>query len=210
MGKGDVLMRWAAKLVAERAMQMKHALPNMDDADIVDMLKGVPFSRSKRASDRGTDIHDYLEQRMLGYEPPHLSEDAAPYKDAADGWLDWSAVEVVATELTVFHPMYAGTVDWVGQIGDRWVIGDFKTSKAIYDEGALQLSALANCYTQADGSPVPWRDADGELLGDPELVVVRIGMDGFEEKRVADPSACVRVFFGLLDAWTWKHGKAYL
>jgi hypothetical protein len=66
MGKGDVLMRWASKLVAERAMQMKHALPNMDDSDIVDMLKGVPFARSKRASDRGTDIHDYLEQRMLG------------------------------------------------------------------------------------------------------------------------------------------------
>jgi hypothetical protein len=210
MGKGDVLMRWASKLVAERAMQMKHALPNMDDSDIVDMLKGVPFARSKRASDRGTDIHDYLEQRMLGYEPPELSDDATPYKDAADAWLDWSAVEVHSTELTVFHPMYAGTVDWVGQVNDRWVIGDFKTSKAIYPEAALQLAALAGCYVQADGSPVPWRDADGEFIGIPELVVVRIGVDGFEEQTVADPFGSLRVFFGLLDAWTWKHEKAYL
>ena len=204
------LPRWAAKMVAERAAQMKSALMNMDNPDIVDMLKAVPWQRSGRAADRGTDIHDYLEKRLLMCEPDELSDDAQPYQAAADAWLeDWS-FDDVWTELTVFHPRYAGTVDFVARNGDAWVIGDFKTSKAIYDEAALQLSALHNCYTQSDGSPVPWRNADGDHLGPAELIVVRIGMDGYEEKTVADPNACLGAFFGLLDAWHWKHGKAYL
>jgi hypothetical protein len=210
MGKGDVLMRWASKLVAERAALMKRSLANMEDSDIVDMLKAVPFARSKRASDRGTDIHDYLEHRLLGWEPPELSEDALPYKRAADEWLDWSSVEVYATELTVFHPLYAGTMDFVGKRGDRWVVGDFKTSKAIYDEAALQLAALWGCSVQADGSPVPWRDENGSALGEPELLVVRVGADRCEEKTVADPAGSLAVFLALVDAWQWKHRKAYL
>lgn len=211
MGKGDALMRWAAKLVAERAMVLKRALPNMEDGDIVDTLKAVPFQRSNRAADRGTDIHDYLEQSLLGCEPGELSDDAKPYKAAADDWLQNSGFEPdeVWTELTVFHPAYAGTVDFVGKVNDVWVIGDFKTSKAIYPEAALQLSALANCYTQADGTPVPWRDADGNIDGKLELVVVRIGADKFEEKTVRDPLACTSTFMALLDVWHWKHEKAY-
>ena len=209
MGKGDALMRWAAKLVAERAMVMKRALPNMDDGDIVDTLKAVPFARSKRASDRGTDIHEYLERLLHWEEPGELSEDARPYKAAADAWHDQAGLEVVETELTVFHPAYAGTVDFVAKADGGWVIGDFKTSKAVYAEAALQLSALWGCYTQADGSPVPWRDDNGDLNGPVELVVVRIGMDGFEEKTVADPEGSLAVFHGLIDAWHWRHAPAY-
>jgi hypothetical protein len=209
MGKGDVLMRWASKLVAERAMQMKHALPNMQDGDIIDTLKAVPFQRSNRAAERGTDIHSYLEARMNDWAVEDLSADAEPYRAAADDWLG-KDIEIVATELTVFHPTYAGTMDFVARIDGKLTIGDFKTSKAIYDEAALQLAALMGCLTDKHGDPVPWRDADGEFIEVPDLLVVRIGQDKFEEKRVADPMGSLSVFFALLDAWHWKHGKAYL
>ena len=206
------LSRWAAKLVAERAMQMKHSLRNMDDGDIVDMLKGAPWSRSKRASERGTDIHAYLEARLSGLAPEPLSDDAMPYKDAADDWFEHigASMEDVQTEVTMFNPLYAGTTDAIAKYGDDWVILDFKTSKAIYDEAAMQLSALSACLTLADGSPVPWRNEDGSLIDQPKLVAVRIGEDGWEEKVVADPHGSLVAFFGLLDAWHWKHTKAFL
>jgi len=205
------LPRWAAKLVAERAMVMKHSLANMEDNDIVDTLKGAPWSRSKRAADRGTDIHAYLEHRLNHWEPEALSSDAMPYKDAADDWFERCAPEeVIGTEITLFHPMYAGTTDVIMRRNGRLIIADFKTSKAIYDEAALQLSALSGCYSDADGMAVPWRDSAGEMLETPELVVIRIGEDGWEEKVVADPMGSLRAFFGLLDAWHWKHGQAYL
>jgi hypothetical protein len=210
MGKGDVLMRWSAKMVAERAAVMKRSLAQMDDGDIIDTLKAVPFQRSNRAAERGTDIHTYLEHRINGWEPEGLSPDAEPYREAADAWLENRHIEVVATELTAFHPLYAGTMDFVARIDGRLTIGDWKTSKAIYDEAALQLAGLMGCMTDQHGDPVPWRDADGEFIEMPELLVVRIGQDGFEEKQVADPMGSLRVFFSLLDAWNWKHEKAYL
>jgi hypothetical protein len=206
------LSRWAAKMVAERAMHMKHSLANMSDNEVVDVLKGAPWSKSSRAADRGTDIHAYLEARLNGLEPEELSDDAEPYKAAADDWFDYigASLEDVRTEVTLFHPMYAGTTDLIARQDGRWVILDFKTSKAVYDEAALQLSALAGCYTDAAGEPVPWRDKSGFMSKTPRLVVVRIGEDGWEEKEVADPEASLKAFFGLLDAWRWKHSKAYL
>ena len=73
------LPRWSAKMVAERAAVMKHSLAKMDDGDIVDTLKAVPWQRSSRAADRGTDIHSYLEHLLNGWEPESLSEVALPY-----------------------------------------------------------------------------------------------------------------------------------
>jgi len=206
------LPRWAAKLVAERAMHLKHSLAAMDDNEVVDTLKGAPWSKSKRASDRGTDIHAYLEALMNRLEPEELSDDALPYKDAADDWFDrvGASFEDVQTEVTLFHPSYAGTTDLIGILDGNACIVDFKTSKAIYDEAALQLSALAGCYTDASGASVLWRNPDGTLFEMPRLIVVRIGTDGWEEKEVADPDAAMTAFFGLLEAWHWRHGKAYL
>ena len=203
------LPRWSAKMVAETAYRMRHSLPGMDESEAVDMLKGSPWSKSRRAAERGTDIHGYLEALLNQWVPDELSRDALPYKDAADEWLDQKQPETVATELTMFHPLYAGTCDLVARVGGRLTIIDFKTSKAIYDEAALQLAALWGCYTDADGDPLPWRDAAGDMTETPDLVVVRIGEDGWEEKHVADPAGSLRVFFSLLDAWTWKHGKAF-
>jgi hypothetical protein len=205
------LPRWAAKLVAERAMMLKHSLAQMDDKEVVDTLKGAPWSKSKRAADRGTDIHAYLEARMNRLEPDELSADAEPFKAAADDWFEHvgASYENVRTEVTLFNPIYAGTTDLIATLDDRTVIADFKTSKAIYDEAALQLSALAGCFTLADGSAVPWRLDDGKQIIWPDLVVVRIGVDGWEEKVVADPEWCLQVFHGLLDAWHWKHEQVY-
>ena len=111
--------------------------------------------------------------------------------------------------MTLFNPAYAGTTDVIMRRGGNLVIADFKTSKAIYDEAALQLSALFGCYTDAEGNTVPWRAEDGVAMEIPELVVIRIGVDGWEEKAVADAKAGLATFYGLLDAWHWKHEKAY-
>jgi len=207
------LPRWAANMVAQRAMVLKHSLANMDDNEVVDTLKSAPWSKSRRASDRGTDIHAYLEAKMNRWEPEDLSDDAIPFKDAADDWYEQvgASYEDVQTEVTMFHMGYAGTADVIAKRDGRWVIADFKTSKAIYDEAALQLTALAGCHMLADGTPVPWRDEAGMMRGVwPELVVVRIGQDKWEEKVVADPDNAIIAFYGLLEAWHWKHSKAYL
>lgn len=192
------LPRWAAKVVAEQAAAMKASLGNLDDAEIVDMLKAAPWRSSGRAADRGTTIHAYLECRMLGIDPPEISGEAARYRKAADAWLeDWQP-EVVATELTVFGPDYAGTGDlWCMRDGVLTVV-DFKSSKAIYNEAALQLAALARATVRPDGTPQQQAEQGW---------VVRIGEKGYEAKQVADLDANYQVFRALIGAWHWQNGE---
>lgn len=193
------LPRWAAKVVAEQAAAMKASLPNLEDAEVVDMLKGAPWRSSTRAADRGTTIHAYLEARMQGLDPKEISGEAARYRKAADAWLaDWEP-EPVQVELTVFGPDYAGTGDlWCRPKGGGVCLVDYKTSKAIYAEAALQLAALAHATADPDGNPPPRVDA---------AWVVRIGEDGYEAKRVADLDYNYAAFRACLQAWHWMNGE---
>lgn len=194
------LPRWAAKVVAEQAAAMKMSLQNLDDAEVVDMLKGAPWRSSNRAADRGTTIHAYLESRMLNEEPKEISGEAARFRRAADSWLETMRPEAVAVEQTVFGPDYAGTGDlWCRIDGSLWAI-DYKTSKAIYDEAALQLAALNMATLVSDGTP----HVRAERLG-----VLRVGEDGWEMKEVVDVERHEETFRACLTLWLWQQEQAY-
>jgi len=196
------LPRWSALEVAKKAWELRLSLANMDEADAVDVLKGAPWRKSTRAADRGTTIHAYLEARMLGLTPEIVEGEALRYRDAAEAWLDDWQPEVIATERTVFGPDYAGTGDlWCMRDGKVTIV-DFKTSKAIYKEAALQIAALWAAPVQADGTVDPAPD-------DAEGWVVRIGEDGYEARQVVDLSANYEVFRSLIDAWHWSKSDPY-
>jgi hypothetical protein len=195
------LPRWAAKLVAEQAAAMKTSLPNLEDEEIITILKGAPWRSSTRSADRGTDIHEWLERRLALDDAPELSGEAKLYEAGAQAWLDsLPNMEPMLTEVTLFSDRYAGTVDAVVLIDDqRWMI-DFKTSKAVYPEAALQLAALNACdIAMVEGKPEDFDPCE-------RLAVVRIGKGGdFEMKEVFDEGTHYEAFIAALDLWAWKH-----
>jgi hypothetical protein len=198
------LPRWAAKLVAEQAAAMKTSLPNLEDEEIITILKGAPWRSSTRAADRGTDIHEWLEMRLLDFPDemiPELEGEAVAFRAGAQAWLDsMDGMEPLHTEVTLFADRYAGTVDAIILHNDqRWMI-DFKTSKAVYPEAALQLAALNMCdLAMIEDKPEDFEPCE-------RLAVVRIGKDGkFEMKEVFDEGAHQDAFIAALDLWTWKH-----
>ena len=196
------LPRWSAIEVAKKAWELRLSLPEMEQDDAIDVLKGAPWRKSTRAADRGTTIHAYLEARMLGLTPEIVEGEALRYRDAAEAWLDDWQPEVIATERTVFGPDYAGTGDlWCMRDGKVTIV-DFKTSKAIYKEAALQIAALWAAPVQADGTVDPAPD-------DAEGWVVRIGEDGYEARQVVDLAANYEVFRSLIDAWHWSKSDPY-
>ena len=193
------LPRWAAKVVAEQAVAMRDSLPKLDEAEAIDMLKGAPWRSSGRAADRGTTIHAYLEEKMQGLDPREISGEAARYRKAADQFLAEWEPKPLAIELTVFGDGYAGTGDlWAILNNGATAVLDYKTSKAIYPEAALQLAALAHAVQTPEGEPAPKVD---------EAWVVRIGEDGYEAKQVRDLDGCYQVFQSLLTAWHWTMDK---
>lgn len=203
------LPRWAAKVVAEQAAAMKRSLANLEDAEIVDLLKGSPWRKSGRAANRGTDIHAYLEARLLGRQPDDLEGEARTYLKSADGvleYLDRIGARLVESEVTVFGHGYAGTFDAHLEVPcetgyEHWLV-DFKTgSSGPYDEVGLQLAALAHAHTKADGFPT--RPFD-------RLVAIGINPKGWRAVQVVDPERCFAAFLSALTLWEWKNGDPVL
>lgn len=195
------LVGWAAREVAVLAATMREVLPQMSYDETVDVLKGAATRTGNRAGARGTDIHTWLEEALNGRQPPELQGQAVEYQAAAQGWLDFMKPKPIATEVTMFAADYAGTADAVVEInGSRWLL-DFKTSKAVYGEAALQVTALAACGLWHTGDH-PTRPADEiDLLG-----VIRIGRNGhWEQYRVANRQQHLEAFRALLTVWHWQH-----
>jgi hypothetical protein len=197
----DALPRWSAKMVAETAYRMRHSLPEMAQDEAVDMLKASPWNNSRRAADRGTDIHGYLEARLLGRDPDDLSEQASEYVAAAEAWLDVWQPEPLLTETTVFGIGYAGTGDLWCRIDGEECIVDFKTGKALYPDSALQIAALWGASEAM---------VDGELRLAPPVTsgrLVLIGQGGKHETReVIDLMGAFEAFESAVQLWWWRNG----
>lgn len=191
------LPRWAAKVVAEQAWLLRGTLDKLGRDEAVDVLKGAPWRKSTRAADRGTTIHDYLHARAQGVEPPELEGDAARYQKAADQFLDDYQPEFLYTEATVFGDGYAGTFDFMAVIDGVTVLGDYKTSKDLYPEIALQLAAIRNASEIV---------VDGELHPMPSVercVGVLLTASKCDVREV-DTGGAYEAFRACLGAWHWQ------
>jgi hypothetical protein len=207
------LTNWAAKLVAETAVEDLDIVQRMvdkgDEQGAVAHLKGAPYRKRQAAADRGTLVHSALEAYIAGKKPTddELKEQFTEAKVPAKLWKSTLQMvgglvdfmfdeepEIIWSESTVYSRthLYAGTADIVGKmrVGGTVVpvIIDIKTSKAVYDEVALQLAAYANAEFVGldDGTEVPLvPDGFREAGADIEYgVVVRPKPSGGYEKIV--------------------------
>jgi hypothetical protein len=176
------LTNWAAKLVAETAVEDLDIVQRMvdkgDAQGAVAHLKGAPYRKRQAAADRGTLVHAALEAYIAGKKPTEdelkeqFNEAGVPSKLwkstrlMVDGLIEFMFDEepdIIWTESTVYSRQhgYAGTADVIARmrVGGSVVpvILDVKTSKAIYDEVALQLASYANAdfVGQDDGTELP-------------------------------------------------------
>ena len=178
---------WAAKMVAEFAVDHRNAWAELPRTDAIKLLKGAPWSKRDDAGDRGTAIHAALEAYTRGEPiPTTLNEDEAACTRATTDFLTVRAGRALATELTVINLTmgYAGTLDlWEIKDGVSWIL-DYKSSSGIYAEHAVQQVA----YQRAEfavvqkkqtgdekwvGKLIPWGPHVAERLG-----IVHVKPDG--------------------------------
>ena len=125
--------------------------------ELVEEIRAVAETRAKRRESApahlGTLTHEYVER--LIHEGPVVREEAPPELlpavDGAIAWLEDFAIEIIATERTVWSEAdgLAGTFDVLGRDPrDRLIIADWKRSKGIYWEHELQLGAYAEYLYQ--------------------------------------------------------------
>lgn len=183
---------WAAKTVAEYVVQNPDGvrqLWEMGEGPAVAALKGIPWQKRDEAAVRGTDVHALADQIINGQAvevPDHLLAHVEGYV----AWLDAFHVEPILTERPVGNRTlwYAGTLDAIVKIdGVTWLL-DWKTSKSVYGETALQTAAYANAEFHGlagDEHPLP----EVERIG-----VVHVTEHGSSLYDLGDPAEAFSVF----------------
>lgn len=178
------LPRWAAREVATIAAQGLDYLTAMHERDgeqgVIDYLKGAPWRKSNRAADRGTTVHEFLEELANGNveRATELAKDMDDVESSkaqqAAAFLADVDFEVTHVEAVLFSRthQYAGTADLLGVMHDERVLPslgfsepvgmvlDLKTGKGIYESTAMQLAAYARAdfIASGDGEELPMPD----------------------------------------------------
>lgn len=140
--KGEALIGWAAKTVAEAGVDMAEAVVKLVDGgfreEAIDLLKGARYRKKKKALVRGTDVHKVAEQIALGMDV-EVPPDVAPYVVQYQRYLDDHAPRFLMAEAPVYNLTYryAGTLDAIAEVDGAPRLVDIKTSyKVASDEGA--------------------------------------------------------------------------
>lgn len=140
MGKGDALVGWAAKVVAERAWDDHEILAAYVNAgkreEGLKWLKDARWQKTKKAQYRGKQLHTAAEYLALGrpveeagVDPIHL-----PWVHQFQRFLDDHKPEFLMAEAPVYNltQLYAGTLDGVvrlGALGEQYqILMDVKTT----------------------------------------------------------------------------------
>lgn len=149
------LVSWAAKSVAEYVADNPdgvEVLRQMGREPMVEALKRTPYQKRDDAAKRGTELHLYAEQLLRG-ENVELDDNdpLLPVVEHAVEFLDEWQIEPLLIEAPVASReyWYAGTADLFAEYHDPVTkragvaIFDWKSSKGIYPEYAMQLNAYA-------------------------------------------------------------------
>lgn len=142
------LQYWSAKMVAEYAFDNVGVWQHLDRQAAVDLLKAAPRRYTGSRADIGSEAHDAFEKIGNGEDPGPQRIEVAPYVDQFKRFLDDFQPEFIGQELTVWSDThrYAGSTDAFLRIAGEPVVADWKTTKSVYPEVALQLAA----YRYAD------------------------------------------------------------
>lgn len=153
------LANWKKRQVAECAFDRLADWAGLERDDAVKFMMAAPDETTRKAGDRGTDIHGIAESIMAGKDPaPWLTDDDMKTQAAALTRFkqEWVA-EILATETRVFHEQlrYAGTFDMVARLNDGhiWML-DWKSGKGIYPDYAIQQEAYLRATHMVVGDAV--------------------------------------------------------
>lgn len=109
-------------------------------------------------AETGTWIHDYIDADMNDlFTPEPVNHIHVELMDAYHQLRAKHLFEPLHTEVTIFGNGYAGTADYLGKIDGVMTLGDWKTSRRVYDSHESQLAALGAGETMfrevAEGTP---------------------------------------------------------
>ncbi|GAA4762334.1 hypothetical protein [Microbacterium gilvum] len=141
------LEAWNGNVVADYAVDHWDELSQLSFSQRLDRLKKSRYEVRDEAARRGTEVHSLAEQIIKGQQVAVPDELAGHVESAVRFMDDWEVEELLveAAGVNVEH-RYGGTFDLLfrtRRFPGRTFLGDWKTSRDIYGETAMQLEAYS-------------------------------------------------------------------
>lgn len=194
LDKSGPLVGWAKRETAACAVRnldmLAQMVTNGGPESAIRWLKDIPGYQRDKAADLGTSVHAIAEAIARG-DDPAITELERPFIESyRRDFLERYQPTFKQVEFMVYSErhLYGGTADVACVIdGELWLL-DYKTSKNVYSETALQLAALRNGdFLGRPGDPtkyaVPQARRFGVVHVRPEaaqLIEYRVTKEDFE------------------------------
>ena len=179
-----MLIPWAAKMASENIKEflLEHSTGRILTKEEIEKAclegKNIYKKKSSEAADIGTRAHAAINAIIEGREPK-IDDDIKIAVEAFEKYQKTNAlkIELGDTKIASLVHGYGGSLDAIGMENGKVIIVDFKTSKGIYGEYALQVAAYSYAFQETYGL---------DYL--PQALVIRVGKDkpDFEVKRVTN------------------------
>lgn len=137
---------WSAKLAATYAVENWSSMEHLFEAEKIEKCRWAHERYSQERRDIGNLVHEAVDAWNAG-RPCDSPPEIGGYLNSYVKFLTQYRPEVLESEVTLWSRTYgyAGTADGIFRIGGKVVLIDVKTGKRVYEEAALQVSALAAC-----------------------------------------------------------------
>ena len=207
------LPNWAAKQVATYAVEHLDAWENLPVNDAIDLLKRAPYRNMSNAGQKGTKVHEAVEAWINGDREataPVIDDlDLLPYVAGAIQYMNDHVERVHYAEPQLFNRtyQYAGSADLIAELNtNATVLTDWKTSKNVYAEHALQLVAYANAeFIAWEGDNVNPEVRELPLPDITEAHIVHLPGDStYKVYKVELTERAFRTFTALRTLQAWK------
>jgi hypothetical protein len=150
------LISWAAKMAAQYAAENWDELESLPPDVKVERIRYAHAQARDAAADTGDAVHEVIDAWSKGAPCDPPDKTTAPFMRQFTDFLFECNPQFLENEVTLWSRKhsYAGTADWIAEIDGQICLGDNKTGRRIYEESAIQVSALAGTdfIIREDGS----------------------------------------------------------
>lgn len=100
-------------------------------------------------------LEEALEKETV-YDKASFRAQAMSAYSAFEFWVKGTQLTITDCEVKVVSDThkYGGTLDFIGNLDGKLILGDFKTSGAVYPEYLMQVAAYAKAYEECTGNKI--------------------------------------------------------
>lgn len=195
---------WKLRQAADYANLYWDEMGDWHPAQRKEAMIGAHEAYSGEKSALGTLVHEICEALIKG-NPVAIPKEASSYVAQFGRFIMEKKPRFILSEFTVWSRTleYAGTADFLAEIGGKMVLCDIKTGKGTYPDYGLQLAALK----YADFLVTPACE-EKDMPKVDELALLHLRPRGWKLIPIRRELACFKAFCAARDLFWWKREVA--